>query len=220
LLVLDVLIIRLFWRVMDGRTGGSGVASPAVEPSVQSGWKGWDVWVALDSAWRFAARWLRQLAEGPLLNRSLFAGAGVGSNGVLPVALVTTILLAGALFRSPQGGPTRLGRANQTFEASSSKCIWKSDALRHQLSPNWSNTSCVHGSRSRQAAGFGINSSSGPNLSGGSGIRPARLRAAAGSLMAGAMDRIVPVVVEVKEVIAPTGFAQAAPCAPGDFGDA
>jgi len=103
---------------MDGRTGGSGVASPAVEPSVQSGWKGWDVWVALDSAWRFAARWLRQLAEGPLLNRSLFAGAGVGSNGVLPVALVTTILLAGALFRSPQGGPTRLGRANQTFEPS------------------------------------------------------------------------------------------------------
>ncbi len=106
---------------MDGRTGGSGVASPAVEPSVQSGWKGWDVWVALDSAWRFVARWLRQLAEGPLLNRSLFAGAGVGSNGVLPVALVTTILLAGALFRSPQGGPTRLGRANQTFEPSNLK---------------------------------------------------------------------------------------------------
>jgi len=54
----------------------------------------------------------------------------------------------------------------------------------------------------------------------GSGIRPAQLRAAAGSLSAGAMDRIVPVVVEVKEVIAPTGFAQAARCAPGDFGDA
>jgi hypothetical protein len=61
---------------------------------------------------------------------------------------------------------------------------------------------------------------SGPNLSAGSGIRPARLRAAAGSLMAGAKDWIVPPVVEVKEVIAPTGFAQAAPCAPGDFGDA
>ena len=74
--------------------------------------------MALDSAWRFAALWLRQLAEGPLLNRSLFAGAGVGSNGVFPVALVTTILLAGALFRSPQGEPSRLGRANQTFEPS------------------------------------------------------------------------------------------------------
>ena len=39
-----------------------------------------------------------QLSDGPLLNRSLFAGAGVGSNVVLPVALATTILLAGATF--------------------------------------------------------------------------------------------------------------------------
>ena len=60
--------------------------------------QGWDVWVIGIVLTIFGAMWLLKLSEGPLLNRSLFAGAGAGSNVVLPVALATTILLAGAAF--------------------------------------------------------------------------------------------------------------------------
>ena len=66
--------------------------------AVRPRWQGWDVWVIGICLTIFGALWLLQLSEGPLLNRSLFVGAGAGSNVVLPVALATTILLAGAAF--------------------------------------------------------------------------------------------------------------------------
>ncbi len=71
---------------------------PKPELQTQPRWQGWDVWVLGLCLAIFGALWLLRLSEGPLLNRSLFAGAGVGSNVVLPVALATTILLAGAAF--------------------------------------------------------------------------------------------------------------------------
>jgi serine/threonine protein kinase len=61
-------------------------------------WQGWDVWVIGLCLAVFGALWLLRLSEGTLLNRSLFTGAGVGSNVVLPVAVATAILLAGAAF--------------------------------------------------------------------------------------------------------------------------
>jgi hypothetical protein len=82
-------------------TDGSSRSGPPLSDKSEaqhSRWQGWDVWVIGLCLTIFGALWLLQLSEGPLLNRSLFVGAGAGSNVVLPVALATTILLAGAAF--------------------------------------------------------------------------------------------------------------------------
>ena len=106
-LALFPLVAVWHWLV-NGRMeerGGSADGSSPTGPILSEGsagrhsrWQGWDVWVIGLSLTIFGALWLLQLSDGPLLNRSLFAGAGVGSNVVLPVALATTILLAGATF--------------------------------------------------------------------------------------------------------------------------
>ena len=96
ILVVDFFIIRAVWRAVNRAQATPVTHSPAAHP--QPRWQGWDVWVIGLCLAIFGALWLLQLSEGPLLNRSLFAGAGVGSNVVLPVALATTILLAGAAF--------------------------------------------------------------------------------------------------------------------------
>ncbi len=76
----------------------TGVAEPDIKSAQQPRWQGWDVWVIGLCLAIFGALWLLRLSEGTMLNRSLFAGAGVGSNIVLPIALATSILLAGAAF--------------------------------------------------------------------------------------------------------------------------
>jgi predicted Ser/Thr protein kinase len=91
-----VLVTRNVQRTV--REANDPTARREPEPPTHSRWQGWDVWVTGLCLVIFGALWLLQLSEGPLLNRSLFAGAGVGSNVVLPVALATTILLAGAAF--------------------------------------------------------------------------------------------------------------------------
>lgn len=94
----------IFRRRMEEH-GGSADGSSPPGPVLSEGsagrhsrWQGWDVWVIGLCLTIFGALWLLKLSEGPLLNRSLFAGAGAGPNVVLPVALATTILLAGAGF--------------------------------------------------------------------------------------------------------------------------
>jgi predicted Ser/Thr protein kinase len=91
--VLTMLNVR---RTM--REANDPCARPEPEPQSQPRWQGWDVWVIGLCLAIFGALWLLRLSEGTLLNRSIFAGAGVGSNVVLPIALATTILLAGAAF--------------------------------------------------------------------------------------------------------------------------
>jgi len=73
-------------------------AVPEPEPPAQSHWQGWDVWVIGLCLVIFGGLWLYGLTEGEALNRSLYPGAGVESNIVLPLALATTTLLAGAAF--------------------------------------------------------------------------------------------------------------------------
>jgi serine/threonine protein kinase len=106
-LALFPLVAGWHWLV-NGRMeerGGSADGSSPTGPTLSEGsagrhsrWQGWDVWVIGLCLTVFGGLWLLKLSEGPLLNRSLFAGAGAGSNVVLPVALATTILLAGAAF--------------------------------------------------------------------------------------------------------------------------
>jgi Signal peptidase, peptidase S26 len=99
--VLGAGVHQLFRRFFPHSGPASHSAVVQVEIGItkpQPRWQGWDVWVIGLCLAIFGALWLLQLSEGPLLNRSLFAGAGVGSNVVLPVALATTILLAGAAF--------------------------------------------------------------------------------------------------------------------------
>jgi hypothetical protein len=96
--VLLVIGLKLFLR----RSSRSGSESPFATDSevsaVRPRWQGWDVWIIGLFLTIFGVLWLLKLSDGPLLNRSLFAGAGAGANVVLPVALATTILLAGAGF--------------------------------------------------------------------------------------------------------------------------
>ena len=106
-LALFPLVAGWHWLVngrMEERGGGGDGSSPP-GPILSEGsaarhsrWQGWDVWIIGLCLTIFGALWLLQLSDGPLLNRSLFAGAGAGSNVVLRVALATTILLAGASF--------------------------------------------------------------------------------------------------------------------------
>lgn len=106
-LVLFPLVAVWHWffhRLTNERGGGAdGLSGPGPiladnSAAQHSRWQGWDVWVIGTCLTIFGALWLLKLSEGPLLNRSLFAGAGAGSNVVLPVALATTILVAGAGF--------------------------------------------------------------------------------------------------------------------------
>ncbi|PAW73941.1 MAG: hypothetical protein B9S33_22285, partial [Pedosphaera sp. Tous-C6FEB] len=85
--------MRRTMRAMDDPS-----ASPEPEPPTQSRWQGWDVWVIGLSLAAFGALWLLRLTNEQLLHRPIYVGAGAGSNVVLPVALATTILLAGAAF--------------------------------------------------------------------------------------------------------------------------
>ena len=93
--VVLALGLVLAW-VAKGRRGGGAV--PALSSARPRRWQGWGVWVIGTSLTILGALWLLKLSEGPLLNRSPFAGAGAGSIAVLPFALATTILLAGAGF--------------------------------------------------------------------------------------------------------------------------
>jgi serine/threonine protein kinase len=106
-LALFPLIAGWYWffhRLTNERGGGAdGSSQPgpmlADKSAAQhSRWQGWGVWVIGLCLTILGALWLLKLSEGPLLNRSLFAGAGAGPNVVFPVALATTILLAGAAF--------------------------------------------------------------------------------------------------------------------------
>jgi serine/threonine protein kinase len=92
-LVLDVLIIRHFWQAMDGRTADSGVSSPGAEPPAKSRWQGWDVWLIALCLVTFGSLWLYRLSEARLYRTGLNA-----SDIVLPSALATVVLLAGAAF--------------------------------------------------------------------------------------------------------------------------
>jgi predicted Ser/Thr protein kinase len=65
-------------------------------PVAQSRWQGWDVWVISLCLVTFGSLWLYRLSDEGLLHRPFYDGAGVGSNIVLPIALATTVLLAGA----------------------------------------------------------------------------------------------------------------------------
>lgn len=92
-LVLDVLIVRHFWQAMDRRTVDSGVSSPGAEPPAKSRWQGWDGWLIALCLVTFGSLWLYRLSEARLYRTGLNA-----SDIVLPSALATVVLLAGAAF--------------------------------------------------------------------------------------------------------------------------
>ena len=69
---------------------------PALPPQSQPRWQGWDVWTTGLCLVIFGALWLYRLSDEGVLHRPLYDGAGVGANIVLPIALATIVLLAGA----------------------------------------------------------------------------------------------------------------------------
>jgi predicted Ser/Thr protein kinase len=77
---------------------GDPAPIPARPTQLFSRWQGWDVWVIGLCLTIFGALWLYRLSDEGLLHRPFYDGAGVGSNIVLPIALATTVLLAGAAF--------------------------------------------------------------------------------------------------------------------------
>jgi hypothetical protein len=96
--VLLVIGIKLLLQRSSRSRSESAFTTDNEASAVRPRWQGWDGWVIGIFLTILGALWLLQLSEGPLLNRSLFAGAGAGSDVVLPVALATTIFLAGAAF--------------------------------------------------------------------------------------------------------------------------
>ena len=101
-----VIALVMYFRDRSAMHGGSdkepralAVATPSsATPENRSRWQGWDVWVIGLSLVAFGALWLLRLTDDQLLHRPLFVAAGGGLNIVLPIALATTILLAGAAF--------------------------------------------------------------------------------------------------------------------------
>ena len=86
-------LIRHFWKAMDGRTVDSGVSSPGAETPAKSRWQGWDGWLIALCLVTFGSLWLYRLSEARLYRTGLNA-----SDIVLPSALATVVLLAGAAF--------------------------------------------------------------------------------------------------------------------------
>ncbi|MEO6742740.1 MAG: protein kinase, partial [Chthoniobacteraceae bacterium] len=90
-LVVDFLIIRAVWRAVNG-TASAATPRPPQQPESQSRWQGWDVWVIGLSLTAFGALWLDRLSRAQLYRP--FQSLDI----VLPSALATVIVLAGAAF--------------------------------------------------------------------------------------------------------------------------
>ncbi|MFN0126988.1 MAG: protein kinase domain-containing protein [Verrucomicrobiales bacterium] len=91
-------IVEMVHRRKTNTGAPTAVIGSDLKPAPQPRWQGWDVWIIGLCLATFGALWLLRLSDEHRLHRPLFDGAGVGSNVVLPIALATTILLAGAAF--------------------------------------------------------------------------------------------------------------------------
>jgi hypothetical protein len=97
--IFGLAVIALFqFLAWTAKKKGDPAPIPARPTLSLSRWQGWDVWVIGLCLTIFGALWLYRLSDAGLLHRPFYDGAGVGSSIVLPIALATTVLLAGAAF--------------------------------------------------------------------------------------------------------------------------